>query len=250
MNRDKIITFIDKYLNSKKIHDKSINGLQVEGKRDIKKILFAVSYSKYVANYAVKENFDTIIVHHGILWGENQRITGNFKDRLYILMKNNINLLAYHLPLDLHNKIGNNISLLNIFKAKKISSFGRYNNIDIGLIGKLKKSITINAVKDIVKNKINSNSFFLFYGKDRISKIAVVSGNGDSFFESAILRGADLFLTGEISEKVFEIAREYKSNFISAGHYRTEVFGMINLSKLIFNKFKVKTFFLDTFNPF
>ncbi|MBP7795390.1 MAG: Nif3-like dinuclear metal center hexameric protein [Elusimicrobiales bacterium] len=249
MKRDEIINFLDNYLSSSEINDFSLNGVQIEGGDEVKKVAFAVSYSRYVVDVAVKENADMIVVHHGIFWKEIKPISGNIKKRIEPLINNNITLLAYHLPLDIHADIGNNISILKLFSIKDTKPFANYMNVKAGLLGSLRNSISLNTAVKIIRDNINSNITLLDYGNKRIEKIAVVTGGGANFFEEAVLNGADLFITGESDERVFELAREYKSNFLSAGHYMTEVSGVKNLSSLLKKKFKIKTFFIDTSNP-
>lgn len=247
--RDKIIKFINDYLKIKDFNDSSLNGLQVEGKSEIKKILFAVSYSKTIGDYAAKKQFDMIIVHHGILWGKEQPITGIFKKRIDSLLKNDINLLAYHIPLDANSKIGNNISLIKLFPVKNIKPFGDYKGKKIGFKAVFKKPIELKEIIETIKKNISKNPLILNFGEKKINSLAVVSGGASSFFEQAINEKIDLYITGEPSEYVFELAKESKTNFIAAGHHKTEVFGIKNLQKLIQKKFKLESEFLDTENP-
>jgi len=249
MKRNEIINFLDSYLSLSDINDFSLNGVQVEGCDEVKKIAFAVSYSRYVADMAVKEDADMIIVHHGIFWKELRPISGIIKKRIEPLIINDITLLAYHLPLDIHPDLGNNISILKLFNIKNIKPFANYMNVKAGLLGSLKNRISLNNAVKIIRDNINSNITLLDYGNKTIERIAVVTGGGANFFEEAVLNGADLFITGESDERVFELAREYKSNFLSAGHYMTEVSGVKNLSSLLKKKFKIDTFFIDTSNP-
>ncbi|MCX7647430.1 MAG: Nif3-like dinuclear metal center hexameric protein [Elusimicrobiales bacterium] len=247
--RDKITRFINEYLKIRDFADSSFNGLQVEGKNEIKKILFAVSYSKIIGDYAAKHNFDMIIVHHGLFWGKEQPITGIFKKRIEPLIKNDINLLAYHLPLDAHPKIGNNISLIKLFPIKNITPFGDYKGKKIGFKAVFKKPVELREIIETIKKNISKNPLVLNFGEKKINSMAVISGGASSFLEQAINEKIDLYLTGEPSEYVFELAKESKKNFIAAGHYRTEVFGIKNLQNIIRKKFKPKTEFLDTENP-
>lgn len=247
--RDKITRFINEYLKISEFADSSFNGLQVEGKSEVKKILFAVSYSKTIGDYASKKQFDMIIVHHGILWGKEQPITGIFKKRIEPLLKNDINLLAYHIPLDADSEIGNNISLIKLFTDKNIKPFGDYKGKKIGFKALFKKPVELKEIMKTVKKTISKNPLILNFGQKKINSLAVVSGGASSFFEQAICEKIDLYITGEPSEYVFELARESKTNFIAAGHYGTEVFGIKNLQKLIQKKFKLQTEFLYTENP-
>jgi len=247
--RDKILNFLNKYLNIKEFDDASQNGLQIEGRNKVNKIIFAVSYSKAVAQKAIEENADMIIVHHGILWGKVEPICGIFKKRIEPLLKNDINLAAYHLPLDAHPKIGNNASIIKLFNTGKIKPFGFYKGKAIGFKAKLLHKTSLNKLIETIKEKINPKPFVLDFGKKEIESLAVISGRASSFFVDAIKEKIDLYITGEPAEEVFEISRDLNANFIAAGHYRTEVFGIKNLQKILEKKFKIKTLFFDTENP-
>ena len=249
LKRNEFEKFLNDYLKPDEIPDKSINGLQIEGKEDIKKIAFGVSYSIDVAKKAIENKADAIIVHHGILWQNLKPIRSVFKKRIEILIKNDINLFAYHLPLDIHPKIGNNISIIKILGAKKIKTFARYNGIDIGMIAKFEKEKTIDEIIKILKLEFDTDPFVLEYGEKKIKTFGIITGGGDSYFEEAILNGCDLFITGERNETNFETAREYEVNFISLGHYKSETLGIKNLQKIIENTFNIETIFIDTKNP-
>jgi dinuclear metal center YbgI/SA1388 family protein len=249
MKRNILERFLNEYLKVREVSDSSVNGLQVEGSPEIKKIAFSVSYSIDVAEKSIKNGADTIIVHHGILWQNLKPLTSIFKKRIEILLKNNINLFAYHLPLDIHPEIGNNISILKILGAKKIRTFAKYEEIDIGVIGRFKKEKSMDEIKKILKLEINKDIFSLEYGKRKIKTVGIITGGGDKYFEEAIINNCELFITGERNETNFETAREYEVNFISLGHYKSEILGIKNLQEIIKNNFKVETLFIDTKNP-
>ncbi len=246
--RDKIIEYLNDYLKINSFHDSSLNGIQVEGKQDIKKVLFAVSYSYSVGKYAAENFFDMIIVHHGIFWGRLEPISQNLKKRIEILIKNDITLAAYHIPLDAHPIIGNNVSMLKLFNCRKVKSFANYHGSNIGVIGYLKKPQKFEKIIKIVKQKINKNPFILPAGKKMITSVAIISGDGSSFINEVVKNKIDLYLTGEVQEHIYEVAQESSINLIAAGHNKTEIFGIKNLSKLIAKKFKIKTSFLNTEN--
>lgn len=250
MKRDEIVKFINNYLKSDRIKEKAYNGLSIEGKDDVRKIIGAVSYSLSVANFAVKENADMIITHHSIFFGEIKPITGILKKRIEILLNNNISLCSWHLPLDIHPVIGNNISILKLINFKEIKSFASYNNIDTGIIGISKNRTHIKEIVQILKKEINKDLIVLNYGKEYIEKAGVITGTGGRFFEEAILKGSDLFITGQAEEENFEIAKEYKANLIILAHNKSETYGVRNILKLIKSRFKIKTVFYDSENPF
>jgi len=249
MKRDKIVNFINDYLESNKIKDYSKNGLQVEGKEEIEKILFAVSISIEVIKKAIEIKADMIIVHHGLFWGIEEVIKGKFKEKIKLLIENEINLCAWHLPLDKHKEIGNNISILKFFKPEKIKPFGFYDGQEISYEAFLRKPVKLKNIVDSIIKNLNTKPLILDFGPEKIKRLAVVSGGGQKMLKEAVEKKLDLYITGEASEFCFEMARENKINFISAGHYNTEKTGILALKKLIEKKFKIKTFFFDTGNP-
>lgn len=245
--RDKLIRFINSYLSVDEYDDYITNGLQVEGKKEVKRILFTLSYSIDVAQYAVKNSFDMIISHHGIVPGKT--ITGVFKKRIEPLIKNDINLACYHLPLDAHPTIGNNITIAKLLLAKSIKPFGKHKNSYIGFKVKYTPSTTLDKITTIVKSKINQNPLIFDFGRKEIKTLAIISGAGSSYLQQAIDEGIDLFLTGEVKEEVFHLAKDSSINLIAAGHTHTEIFGIRNLQRLINSQFNIYTEFLPSDNP-
>ncbi|MCK5582608.1 MAG: Nif3-like dinuclear metal center hexameric protein, partial [Elusimicrobiales bacterium] len=166
-----------------------------------------------------------------------------------LLFNNNINLLGYHLPLDKHIKIGNNAQLMNYFGAKQIKPFGAYEGETIGLKGMFSKQKYLNEIIKTLSDKINSKVLCLEFGPKKIKTLGIISGGAQNMFNQAADENLDLYITGEISEFVQEMARENNINFISAGHYNSEKTGIWALEKLIKSKFKVETKFIDVPNP-
>lgn len=243
--REKIVSFLDSYLDIKNIKDSSQNGLQCEGCENVKKIVFGVSISLKLIEEAAREKADMIIVHHGLLWGRSNIFKGPYKKKLEILFKNNINLLAYHLPLDKHIKVGNNAQIMNYFGAKQIKPFGVYDGETIGLKGSFTKQKHLDKIIKTLSDKLYSKTLCFGFGPEKIKTLGVISGGAQSMFPQAIDKNLDLYITGEVSEFVQEMARENKINFISAGHYNSEKTGIWALEKLIKSKFKVETKFID-----
>jgi len=249
MNRERIIKFLDAYLDSARIKDASQNGLQVEGKALVKKIVFGVSASLELFKRAAEAKADMIVVHHGLFWGRSCPVAGPFKEKLEILLANGITLAAWHLPLDRHPASGNNAQILKLLGAGSSEPFGIYDGATIGVKGKFKKPASLSGIKEILKRKLGSRPLSFNFGPARIKTVGIVSGGAQSMFEQAVAGGLDLFITGEVSESVQEYAREHKANFISAGHYNTEKPGVRALEKILSKRFKVKTEFIDIPNP-
>jgi len=240
--RDEIIKFCEDYLKVNEFEDYCVNGLQVEGKKEIKKIITGVSLSQKLIQEAIKEKADMIMVHHGIFVkqiGTPPKIEGYIKERIKLLLENDINLAGFHLPLDAHPEIGNNISLAKKLKLSNIKPF------DIGFLGELKKEIDFTELVGFIKENFSSHPYSIQGGPKKVKKIGVVSGGAAYDFQEALKNGADTFITGEPTEFVVRAVEESKINFIAAGHYQTEKDGVYNLGELIKKEFGVEHKFID-----
>lgn len=249
VEREKIVKFLNEYLEIGLVTDRAMNGLQVEGKENIENVVVGVSANEQLFAKAVDAKADMVIVHHGMFWGETFPIKGFLRERLCTLLKNNINLLAYHLPLDRHPIVGNNAQLLKFFDVKHSEPFAKYKGNTIGYKAELRNPVRVEHVMDLLKHHLCSQPVAYAFGKEHISKIGIVSGGAPDMIYQAIDESIDLFLTGETTEFIQELAREAGINFISAGHYNTEKLGVLALAKLLKDQFDVKTQFIDVPNP-
>src|SRR3989338_5494063 len=164
----KITNFLDKWLNIAEVEDTSNNGLQVEGKKTVNKVGFAVDACLDVFEKAKKEGCDLIVVHHGLSWKDSlSHITDINADRVRFLMKNDISLYGVHLPLDKHNEVGNNIQLCRLFSIKNVKEFGEYHGFPIGFIGELEKSKALNELIKEVESKLDTKCNVLNFGRDQ-----------------------------------------------------------------------------------
>jgi dinuclear metal center YbgI/SA1388 family protein len=238
-----VVKFLDEELGIKDVEDSSNNGLQVQGKEEVKKIAFAVDACMEVFKKA--KDFDMVIVHHGISWGDSLKyITGLNYKRVKFLIDNYISLYAAHLPLDKHPKHGNNAEFCRIFNLKHLRGFGDYHGQIIGFAGEEDTSLN-DFVKEIEKN-LNTKCIVFDFGKKQIKKIAVVSGNGGGeITRQAISNDFDCLVTGEAGHSSYVTARDSKVNIIIAGHYATETLGVKALMKILKDKFKVEVKFID-----
>ncbi len=242
INRNKVIKFCEDYLKVKDFEDYCVNGLQVEGDLNVKKIITGVSLSQKLIKEAVREKAQMIIVHHGMFsnqLGKPPRITGTLKNRLKLLLENNISLAGFHLPLDAHKTIGNNASICKLLGIKNIKPFY------VGFIGDLEKKTDINKFLDLVKKNINTKPYTILAGPKMIKRVGVISGGASPEYKLAKELGADLYICGDVREEIVRAVEEDEINFINAGHYNTEVFGVKNLGDLIKNKFKIEVKFID-----
>jgi len=243
MERNQIVKFCEEYLKVKDFDDFCHNGLQVEGAAEVKKIITGVTLSQKLIEAAIEKKAQMIIVHHGLFvkyLGDKPEIKGVWRNRLKMLLTNDINLCGFHLPLDAHPDIGNNISICRLLGITK-----NVQPIDVGFIGELPKAMAFAGFVSLVKEKINPQVNALNCGQDLVKKIGVISGGASGDIHLIAEAGADTFLAGDIRESVVRPIEELKMNFINAGHYNTETFGIKNLGDLVAKKFGVDVEFVD-----
>lgn len=237
--------FLDETLNIKNIKDLSLNGLQVFGKEQVKKIGFAVDACLEAFEKAKKLNCDMLIVHHGMFWDKVKPLTGIQYKRVKSLVNNNMSLYAVHLPLDKHKKYGNNIQIAKILNLKNIKEFGEYHGEIVGFSGTLKRKMKIKDFLKLIEKKLKTKCDILSFGKKEVQSVAIVSGGGSSSIDEAIEKGFDVFLTGESTHGKYHFAKEGKINLVTAGHYATETAGLKALQKLLRQKFNIQTVFIE-----
>ncbi|QCI27202.1 Nif3-like dinuclear metal center hexameric protein [Buchnera aphidicola] len=246
MNNFQLEKIINKKLNNHLFHDVIPNGLQIEGTKYIKKIITGVSICQKLINIAIKKNAQAIIVHHGFFWkNECSKIIKNKKKRLKSILENNINIYNWHLPLDIHKTLGNNIQIanqLNINVLGKIS--------DLILWGKFNSPISVLNLFNKIHNKFKRKPLCFQHNKNNIiNNIAWCSGKGQDFIKNIHEFNIDAFLTGEVSEDTLHYAYENKIHFFSAGHYATERYGIQALGIWLMKKYNLDIEFIELYNP-
>ena len=225
IERQQLLTTLNALLQPERFKDYCPNGLQVEGRREIKKIVSGVTASLAFIEAAVQARADAILVHHGLFWrGHDGRVTGWLRQRLGLLMQHDINLFAYHLPLDAHPELGNNACLGKHLGFTGQASFGEQ---QLGWLGTAPESVAGSPQK--LASHIEAalgRPVTLVAGQDGpLRRVAWCTGGAQSYFEEAIAAGADVFVTGEISEPQAHLARECGVSFIACGHHASERFG-------------------------
>lgn len=248
MNLKKLAQFLDTYLKINDIKDMAWNGLQFEGKAEVKKIATAVDACQDAFEKAAKIGADLLITHHANFWrfeSLSPVLTGWHKRRIDLLYKNNLSLYCAHLPLDRHPVVGNNAQLLKIIGANRTKGLFMEEGKNVGWMGEYK---TPKAVSDIIKTlerEIQTKCTSLLFGPKKVRRVAICSGGGSTKdFLEAIAAGADLFITGDRNEH-YQLAKDMRVNCIFAGHNRTEIVGVKALGKLIEKKFKLRHTFID-----
>lgn len=246
--REDVVSFVNDYLQISSVPDSSLNGLQVQGRGVVRKIVFGVSASLELFKRAKAAGADMIIVHHGLLWGKEQALVGAFGQRVAFLLQNQISLLGYHLPLDKHPTIGHNALLLKSLDAKNVRPFALYHEQQIGFYGDIKE-ISLSALTRKLQKICGAKARVLPFGPQKIRTVGIVSGGGWSMLPDGVNLKLDLFVTGSADEPAQEICREGKINCVALGHYNSEKIGVLALMKLVAEKFPVETEFIDIQNP-
>jgi dinuclear metal center YbgI/SA1388 family protein len=250
MHRDVLRDHIDELLQSVRFRDYCPNGLQVEGRAEIRKIICGVTASQALLDAAVAANADMVLVHHGYFWkGEDGCIVGIRKARLATLLKHDINLFAYHLPLDAHPELGNNAQLAARFGWVVDGHFG---DQDIGFIGSLGSTAAGKTVATILADieiVLDRKALLVGDAGRKVSRVAWCTGGAQGYFEQAIAAGADLFVSGEISEQTTHLARESGVPYIAAGHHATERYGVQALGAHLAQRFGIDCEYVDIDNP-
>lgn len=242
-----VTTFIDELLKVEQFKDYAPNGLQVDGKEKLKKIVTGVSATQALIEAAVEAQADMLLVHHGWFWKqEDPCISGMKYRRLKLLMDNDISLLGYHLPLDAHPEFGNNAQLasrLAIHVEDVMDEQG------VGNYGRLDEYISLEKLGDRIEKSLNRKPLLISGGDHAIKKVAWCTGGAQSRIEIAALKGADAYISGEISEHTVHVARELGIHYIAAGHHATERYGVKALGEFVAAKFGLDCEFIDIDNP-
>lgn len=239
----------DRYLNAARISDYCPNGLQVEGRPQVRRIVSGVTASQALLDAAIEADADVVLVHHGYFWkGENPCVTGMKRRRLHTLLTHDISLLAYHLPLDLHSEVGNNVQLAAQLGITVEGPLEPDNPRTVGLIGSLPEPTSAQAFAQRVQQVLGREPL-LVEGDAMIRRVGWCTGGGQGYIDQAIAAGVDLYLTGEASEQTFHSARENGISFIAAGHHATERYGVQALGDYLAKRFAIEHLFIDCPNP-
>ncbi|MGC2164445.1 MAG: Nif3-like dinuclear metal center hexameric protein [Gallionella sp.] len=223
------------------------NGLQVEGKPQVQRIATAVTASQQVLDAVLDWGADALLVHHGYFWrNEDATIVGIKKKRIAQLLRSDVSLLAYHLPLDAHAELGNNAQL---GRHLGFVESGRFGEQDIACVGALQQPLALNLLGMHIGNALRRVPQIVGGDSRPITKVAWCSGGAQGYFEAAIAQGVDAYITGEISEQCFHLANETGVAFIAAGHHATERYGVQALGEHLAVRFGLGHRFFDQENP-
>ena len=239
----------DRFLGAARISDYCPNGLQVEGRPQVRRIVSGVTASQALLDAAVDAEADVVLVHHGYFWkGEDACITGIKRRRLQTLLGHDISLLAYHLPLDVHAEVGNNVQLARQLDITIEGPLDPDNPKIVGLLGSLAEPLSARDFARRVQEVLGREPL-LVEGAGMVRKVGWCTGGGQGYIDNAIAAGVDLYLTGEASEQTFHSARENGIAFIAAGHHATERYGVQALGDYLARRFAIEHLFIDCPNP-
>jgi dinuclear metal center YbgI/SA1388 family protein len=247
MNRVDLQTYLDVLLDCARVKDYCPNGLQVEGRATLGRIVCGVTASAALIECAIREEADAIIVHHGYFWrGEDARIIGLKQRRLAMLLRHDINLFAYHLPLDLHPELGNNAQLARLCGWNITARTGE---MDLIFLGEPQVPHTVGQVARSLAARLGREPMLIGEAERPVRRLAWCTGAAQGSFQQAIDAGADVYISGEISEPTVHLARESGVAFIAAGHHATERYGIRALAAHLVEHKGLDARFIDLDNP-
>ena len=241
---------LDQLLEPRLFKDYAPNGLQVEGRAQVQRIVTGVTASQALVDAAIAHQADAIIVHHGYFWGnEGAAIRGMKKRRLQALLRHDINLYAYHLPLDAHPELGNNAQLARLLGIAITGPLEKDNPRSLALVGELATPMTAQEFAGLLGSKLEREPLHCAGGPALIRRVAWCSGGGQSYITQAAEQGIDAFFSGEVSEQTVHVAREMGIHFFAAGHHATERYGVQALGQWLARELGLEVEFIDIPNP-
>ncbi len=252
MLRSEFELLLNQTLSPNRFKDYAPNGLQVEGKKEINRVVTGVTACQALIDAAIEHKADAIFVHHGYFWkNETPQIVGMKYRRISALIKHDINLYGYHLPLDAHPVLGNNAGLADAIGL--LNRTGLQSGVaieeSIGVVGELKEPVSVSVFRAMVEKAVEREVLFECVGDRKIHRVALCTGGAQGYIEQAIDAGADVYITGEVSEQTIHIAREMGIHFIAAGHHATERFGVKSMAAFLSEECGLDAVFIDIDNP-
>lgn len=250
LTRDSLHTAMNELLQPGRFKDYCPNGLQVEGRSQVRRVVTGVTACQALLDAAVVEEADAVLVHHGYFWkNEDACVTGMKKQRLQTLLAHGINLFAYHLPLDAHPQVGNNVALARQLGLEVESGMTPGDPFSIGLVGRIAGGMTAAQFAEHATGVLGHQALHIGEPEDEIDSIAWCTGAAQGFIDQARALGVDAYLSGEISEPTTHTARETGIHYFACGHHATERYGVQALGDWLEEEFGIEHVFIDIDNP-
>ncbi|MEM7128760.1 MAG: Nif3-like dinuclear metal center hexameric protein [Chloroflexota bacterium] len=245
MNRAELVSYLDDYLRINEIGDYGPQGLQIEGKEEVRKIVALVDSHQPCVEAALEKNADLMLVHHGIFWGPPRLLSGSYGRLVRTFMDANLNLYAAHLALDAHPEVGNNAELANRLRLKIVDWWANIKGTPLAALTEVSESTTLDELVTRIQERVGPIQVVQRHGPNQIRRIGILSGGGASHVEEAAALGCDTYITGETSHANYYDALNAGINVIYVGHYQSEVVGVQALGKHLVEKFGVGFEFVD-----
>lgn len=242
--------YLNQFLDIGQFRDYCPNGLQVEGRAQVRRVATGVTASQALLDQALQWGADAILVHHGYFWkGEAPEVVGMKKRRLATLLSNDVSLLAYHLPLDAHPELGNNACLGRMLGMEQHEPLQPDDPGSVGNVATLPAELAAGELVGKLEQVIGRSALHIGDPLATVRRVAWCTGGAQGYIEAAVAAGADLFITGEASEQTVHIAREEGIHFVAAGHHATERYGVQAVGQHLADHFSLEHRFIDIPNP-
>lgn len=250
LKRDTMLDVLDELLQPTQFSDYCPNGLQVEGRTTVRRLVTGVTACQALVDAAIVEEADAILVHHGYFWkGEDPCVRGMKKQRLQSLLRHDINLFAYHLPLDAHPRLGNNARLALKLGLEITGGMEPDNPLSLGLTGRLGMPMTAREFAQHAEEVLGHEALHVGEPDDEIETLALCTGAAQGFIDRARGLGVDAYLSGEISEPTTHTARETGIHYFACGHHATERYGVQAVGEWLADEYGIEHVFIDIDNP-
>jgi dinuclear metal center YbgI/SA1388 family protein len=244
-----LVQYLNQYLAVEQFQDYAPNGLQVEGKHEVRRVVSGVSASAALIDAAIARDADALLVHHGYFWkGESLPIVGMKRRRIGALLGSDISLLAYHLPLDGHPECGNNVQLARVLGFDVRGPFGS-GRVPIGMHGRLAAPLTGEDFARHLTERLRRPPLHVSGRAATIETVAWCTGAAQGYIEEAVALGVDAYVSGEVSEQTVHVARECGIHYFACGHHATERYGVQALGEHLADRFHIDHVFVDIDNP-
>ena len=245
MQRDELVAYLDEYLHIDDIKDYGPQGLQIEGRDEVRRVVGLVDAQLPCVAAAVEHDADLMLVHHGVLWGRAQPLRGSLGNLVRMVMSSDLNLYAAHLALDAHPEVGNNVELARRLGLSVVGRFADVNGVDLGVVAEEPNGVKLDYLVDRYEQLVGPVQVVQAHGARIVHRVGILSGRGADRIREAAALGCDLYLTGETSHAYYYDALSAGINVIYGGHYTTEIVGVQALGQHLADHFDLEFRFVD-----